>query len=86
VASAVQSGFEWTLQIAIFISVNLGIVNLLPFPGLDGSKLVFLLIEAIRRKPIPLEKEGMVHFIGLMVLLGLVVLLTVKDVAALFGG
>jgi regulator of sigma E protease len=82
VASAVQSGFQWVLQVAIFISVNLGVVNLLPLPALDGSRLLFLLIEAIRGKQIAPEKEGMVHFIGFVMLLALIAFVTVKDIGA----
>ena len=52
------------MEIALLLSVNLGIMNLLPFPALDGGRLVFLLVEAFRGKPIPPEKEGMVHLGG----------------------
>ena len=61
-------------------------MNLLPLPALDGGRLVFLIIEAIRRKPVPPEKEGMVHFAGLVLLLGLIVYLTVSDVRGLVNG
>lgn len=50
------------------LTVNLGILNLLPIPALDGGRLVFLIWEAITHKPVPPEKEGMVHFIGLVFL------------------
>lgn len=65
---------------AVVISLNLGIMNLIPFPGLDGSRLVFLAVEGIRRKPVPPEKEGMVHAIGLLLLLGLSVVLIWHDI------
>lgn len=68
------------LYFAVVISLNLAIMNLIPFPGLDGSRLVFLAIEGIRRKPVPPEKEGMIHGIGLILLLGLAVALTWHDV------
>ena len=71
----------------IFIlSLNLGIMNLLPIPGLDGGRLVFLVVEAIRRKPIPPEKEGMVHAIGMGLLFLLIIIITFKDVVRLITG
>ena len=71
----------------IFIlSLNLGIMNLLPIPGLDGGRLVFLAVEAIRRKPIPPEKEGMVHAIGMGLLFLLIIAITFKDVVRLITG
>lgn len=72
------------LNIAAFITINLGIFNLLPIPSLDGSRMVFLIIEAIRRKKIPAEKEGMIHLIGLGLLIILMIVITVKDVIHLF--
>ena len=69
---------------ATLLSANLGVMNLLPFPALDGGRLVFLLIEAIRRKPIPKEKEAMVHFIGLALLMLLMVVVLYNDIQKLF--
>lgn len=86
IGQAVRTGFETVLYLSVLISVNLAFMNLLPLPALDGGRLVFLLIEAIRRKPVPPEKEGMVHFAGLVLLLGLMVYLTVNDVRGLFSG
>ena len=68
------------------LSLNIGIMNLLPLPSLDGGRLIFLILEAIRRKPIPPEKEGMVHAIGLGLLLMLFVFITYKDILRLFTG
>ena len=68
------------------IAVNLGIINLLPLPALDGGRLIFLVIEMIRRKPVPPEKEGLVHMIGMIALLLLMVALTVSDIMRCFGG
>jgi len=62
------------------ISFNLGIFNLLPLPALDGGRLVFLIIEAIRRKPINPKYEGIVHFVGLALLLLLMVFITYNDI------
>ena len=63
-----------------FISVNLGFFNLLPIPALDGSRIVFLLIEVLRGKAIDPEKEGFVHFIGFVFLIGLMIIVTYKDI------
>ena len=59
-------------------------MNLLPLPALDGGRLVFLIIEAVRRKKINPEKEGMVHFVGIMILMGLMVLVMFNDIRKLF--
>lgn len=72
------------MDIAILISANLGVMNLLPLPALDGGRLVFLVIEAIRRKPISQEKEGMVHFVGFALLMVLMVFVLYNDVMRLF--
>lgn len=72
------------LNIAILLSVNLGVMNLLPIPALDGGRLVFLLIEAVRRKRINPDKEGMVHFVGLMLLMALMVFVMFNDIRQLF--
>lgn len=74
------------IYIVILLSANLGVMNLLPLPALDGGRLVFLVIEAIRGKRVDPDKEGMVHFIGLMLLLGLMVLVMFNDIRKLFIG
>lgn len=74
------------VYLVFFLSLNLGFMNLLPLPGLDGGRLVFLIVEGIRRKPIPPEKEGMVHALGLTLLFGLVIFITYKDIIRLFVG
>lgn len=73
------------LNITLLLSVNLGILNLLPVPALDGGRLVFMLIELIRGKPIPPEKEGMVHFVGLMFFMALMVFIFFNDLVNIFG-
>ena len=65
------------------LSANLGVMNLLPLPALDGGRLVFLILELIRGKRINPEKEGMVHFIGLMALMALMVVILFSDVMKL---
>lgn len=66
------------------ISANLGVMNLLPIPALDGGRLIFLIIEAIRKKPVPREKEGMIHFIGIVLLMLLMVFVMFNDIRKLF--
>ena len=73
------------MNITLMLTVNLGILNLLPIPALDGGRLVFLIWEAITHKPVPPEKEGMVHFIGLMFFMVLMVLLLFNDLVNIFG-
>lgn len=72
------------LNFSILLSANLGVMNLLPLPALDGGRLVFLIIEAVRRKKINPEKEGMVHFVGIMILMGLMVIVMFNDIRKLF--
>lgn len=72
--------------IIALISVNLGVMNLLPIPALDGGRLLFLVIEGIIRRPIPKKFEGMVHLIGFALLLLLMVVITFSDLVKLFGG
>lgn len=72
------------MNLTIFITVNVGVFNLLPIPGLDGSRFVFLLIEAIRRKPVPKNREAMVHLIGMAALFLLMILVTVQDITRFF--
>lgn len=74
------------LNIVMLLSVNLGILNLLPLPALDGGRLVFLILEVIRRKPIPPEKEGMVHFAGLIFFMILMVFIFFNDLNNIFMG
>ena len=68
------------ISLASFISVNVGIFNLLPIPALDGARFVFLAIEGIRRKPVSPEKEGMVHFAGMAVLFLIMIAVTIQDI------
>ena len=69
-----------------FISINIGIFNLMPIPALDGGRLFFLIIETIRRKPIPAKYEGLVHAIGLVLLLLLMVVISFNDILKLIKG
>ena len=78
--------FSSFLLLVALITINLGIFNLLPIPALDGARFVFLLIEAIRRKPVSAEKEGWVHFIGFAALMLLMLVVTFNDIVKLFTG
>ncbi len=73
------------INFSILISANLGVMNLLPLPALDGGRLVFLLIEAIRRKPVPKEKEAMVHMVGMALLMLLMVFVLFNDIKNIVG-
>lgn len=72
------------MNIVILLSANLGIMNLLPIPAMDGGRLVFLILEAVRGKRIPPEKEGMVHFAGFIALMILMVIVMFNDVKNIF--
>lgn len=80
VGEAMSYGVDMVMALALMISVNLGIVNLMPIPALDGGRLLFIVVEWIRGKPIPPEKEGVVHVIGFILLMVLMVFLVIKDV------
>lgn len=72
------------LNMAVLLSANLGVMNLLPLPALDGGRLVFLVLEAVRRKPVNREVEGMIHFAGLMLLMVLMVVVMYNDILRVF--
>lgn len=82
----IQQGFDMVLNVFASISLNLGIMNLLPLPALDGGRLVFLAIEGIFRKPVPRDKEGMVHAVGMILLFGLMIVLTYSDIMKMIAG
>ncbi|MFG6118284.1 MULTISPECIES: RIP metalloprotease RseP [Thalassobacillus] len=80
----VQTGIINYLMWSAILSINLGIVNLLPLPALDGGRLLFVGVEAIRGKPIDPQKEGVVHFIGFALLMLLMLVVTWNDIQRLF--
>lgn len=80
IMQAVSYGWMSIFRLCVFLSINLGVFNLLPFPGLDGGRLVFILIEMIFRKPVPRDKEGLIHLIGLGILMAFVLYLTIGEV------
>ncbi|MER2089126.1 RIP metalloprotease RseP [Sporosarcina sp. JAI121] len=79
-----QYGVYQLMNWAAILSINLGIMNLLPLPALDGGRLLFFLFEAIRGKPIDKQKEGMVHFVGIMLLMVLMLVVTWNDIQRFF--
>ncbi|AQX54080.1 RIP metalloprotease RseP [Priestia flexa] len=79
-----QSGIYYLMKWAAVLSINLGIVNLLPIPALDGGRLVFFAVEAVRGKPIDRQKEGVVHFIGFALLMLLMLVVTWNDIQSFF--
>ena len=84
--TAVNSGrgsWLYILNLTALLTINLGIFNLLPIPALDGGRLFFMLIELVTRKRIPPEKEGMVHTIGFMLLIGLIIFISYNDILKL---
>ena len=80
VGDAVKLGFLNFLYIVVVLSMNLGVFNLIPFPALDGGRILFLIIEAIRKKPIKKEVESYINFIGFTVLLAVMIFVMGKDV------
>ncbi len=84
IGDAAKAGFASLLNIAAVISINLGFMNLLPIPALDGGRLIVLLVEMITKKKLPSKIEGMINGVALMLLLLLSVVIMVKDVIQLF--
>ena len=83
ISSAASNGIYSLLYITAFLSVNLGFINLLPIPALDGGRLVFLFIELILGRPVSRSKEGLIHTIGFIFLMGLILFVSFKDVIRL---
>ncbi len=84
--SSFMDGINNILYLMALIAFNLGIVNLLPLPALDGGRLIFLIVEAIRRKPVPPKYEGIVHMVGFALLMALMVFIAFNDILKLVGG
>jgi regulator of sigma E protease len=86
VGEAARGGMVYLLSFTAFLSINLGILNLLPIPALDGSRMVFALVEAVRRKPLNPEKEGFIHWLGFLFLMSIIVFVTYNDIVRLIKG
>lgn len=76
--------FSDIMNVMALLSINVGIFNLLPIPGLDGARLIFLIIELIRRKPVKPQVEGMIHFAGMALLLLFIIVISFNDISKLF--
>jgi regulator of sigma E protease len=86
VGEAAQGGAVFLLSFTAFLSINLGIINLLPIPALDGSRIVFAVVEAIRRKPLEPEKEGFIHWVGFLFVMMIIIIVTYNDIVRLIKG
>jgi len=84
IGDAAQQGLGDVLGLTGILSIQLGLLNLFPIPALDGSRLVFLLLEGVRGKPLNPEKENMIHLVGFVLLMALMIAVTYKDVLRLF--
>ena len=75
-----KQGLESVLYLIAYLSINVGVINLLPFPAFDGGRILFLLIEKISRKPISRKLENTIHTIGFMLIIGLMIYVTFNDI------
>lgn len=85
VGIALQGGAYYLFLLAAALSANLGLFNILPFPVLDGSRLFFIGLEGVRKKPMDPDKESMIYLAGMVILLLFVIIVTFHDVLSLFG-
>lgn len=79
-----EMGWVYLLQFTALLSINLAVLNILPFPALDGGRILFVLIEAVRRKPNSARIEAMIHNVGFLLLIALVIFVTYRDIVNLF--
>lgn len=79
-AVSVRRGWEWFFSLLAMLSINLGFLNLLPFPALDGGRMVFIGYEAIAGRPANRRTEGMIHAVGMVLLMGLIFVVTMRDI------
>ena len=78
-------GIGFLLFLVALLTINIGVVNILPLPALDGGRLIFLIWEGVTRRPVPAKYEGIVHLIGMILLLILSVFIAFNDVLKIFG-
>lgn len=83
-ADSISRGWEWFINLLALLSINLGFLNLLPLPALDGGRLVFVAYEAIAGRPAPRKVEGIIHATGMVLLMGLILVVTARDILELF--
>ena len=80
IGRAAQAGIQQLMNLGIIITINLGIMNLIPFPALDGGRLILLIVEGVRGKPVDRNKEGYFHLVGFALLMILMIIVTYKDI------
>ncbi len=81
---AARLGFTYLLQFMALLSLNLAVINIIPFPALDGGRIIFLLVEKAKGRPVRREVEALIHNIGFLLLIALVIFVTFKDIIRLF--
>jgi len=79
-----KAGFDSILYLTSFLSINVGFINLIPFPAFDGGRILFLIIEKIKGSPVDSKVENMFHYVGFFLLIGLMILVTFNDILRLF--
>ncbi|EKE07086.1 MAG: membrane-associated zinc metalloprotease [uncultured bacterium] len=84
VGQSAKLGFNYLLNITAMLSLSLAAINILPIPALDGGRIVFVVLEKILKKPVPMKYEQIAHTIGFVLLMTLIVVVTWRDVAKLF--
>ena len=84
VDSQAEQGLEALLYLVAYLSINVGLINLLPFPAFDGGRILFLFIEKIFRKPVSKKVENIIHSIGFLLIIGLLIFVTFNDILRLF--
>ncbi|MFA5602149.1 MAG: RIP metalloprotease RseP [Bacilli bacterium] len=85
VGESAAAGFENILYLIAFLSINIGFINLLPIPAFDGGRLLFLIIEKIKGKPVNSKVENYIHAVGFVLLIGLLLVVTWNDISKIFG-
>jgi len=84
VGEQAKQGIQSILYLISFLSINVGVINLLPFPAFDGGRIFFLIIEKIFKKPIPVKVENTINNIGFLLLMALMIYVTFNDILRLF--
>ena len=84
IGSSFKSGFVTFLSFIALLSINIGVFNIMPFPALDGGRAVLILVEMITGKKLPADKEGILNLVGFIILIGLIIVVTFKDIVSLF--
>ena len=83
-ASAIGAGWGFLLTLLGLLSINLAVINIIPFPGLDGGRLLFIFLEVIRGKRVSPKASALTHSIGLVILIALMLAITYRDIAKIY--